>query len=456
MQKVCVQGLGFVGSAMATAVASARKNQKPIYRVVGVDIDKRKITAINEGELLFFCEDDSLKKKLKEAVLEIKNLKASNNPDEYKDADIVIVDVDLSVDKKSPYEEPKVTIKRFEIAIKTFAQKIKPDCLVIIETTVPPGTTKNIVEKTVKQEFFKRNISSKPLICHSYERVMPGKHYLKSITHFWRNYSANCQEAKDRAQEFFENIIDTKNYPLTYFNNSQSTELAKVLENSYRAMNIAFIQEWTELAEDMGINLFEVIQAIKKRKGTHDNIMNPGFGVGGYCLPKDALFAQWGANHFYSGKKLPLTLQAIAINDKMPLHTLNRIKQHIDLTDKKVLILGYSYMPDVADTRNSPSKILCDALKKEGATCLVTDPIIETYHDKIDVFCGQNYQDFDILVLAVRHKEYLELDPNKFSQSLKPQSLIVDTFNILDDAKITVLKERGHKVIGIGKGHLNE
>jgi UDP-N-acetyl-D-glucosamine dehydrogenase len=468
IKKVCVQGLGFVGSAMCTAIASSRDSLgNVLYDVVGIDLDtedgNRKISSINSGKLLFFCEDQLLKKKLEEASLDVKNLRASSDVNEYVDADIVIVDVDLSVQKQGiSYSLPVVPTKSFELAIQTFAKLIKPQCLVIIETTVPPGTCKNIVRKIIKEEFSIRGIDSEPLICHSYERVMPGKNYLQSITHIHRNYSANSKEAEKLAKEFFENLIAIDEFPLTKLRDTTSSEIAKVLENSYRAMNIAFIQEWTELAEEMGINLFEVIDSIKKRKGTHDNMMKPGFGVGGYCLPKDALFAQWSLNNYHSDKKLklPLTLQAIAINDKMPQHTFNRIKSEIHaFKGKSVLICGVSYMPDVADARNSPAKVLYDLIKAEGGICKVTDAILSDYGDGFlqeDVWVGENYNGFDVVVFAVKHSSYLNLDMNKFSQGLKPNCLVVDTFDIFNDDKIKCLLGAGLRVIGIGKGHIKE
>src|SRR5207249_3311459 len=114
------------------------------------------------------------------------------------------------------------------------------------------------------------------------------------------------------ARNFLNALIDTEKYPLTELADTSASEMAKLLENSYRAANIALIHEWTLLAEQVGVNLFEVVESIKVRKGTHDNIRYPGLGVGGYCLPKDPLLAQWSATHLFNTDiVLSMTLEAM-------------------------------------------------------------------------------------------------------------------------------------------------
>lgn len=130
---------------------------------------------------------------------------------------------------------------------------------------------------------------------------MPGSHYLDSIVNYWRVYSGVTKESADRCMHFLQSVINTEEYPLTQLSSTTASETAKVLENSYRALNIAFMEEWGRFAEEIGINMFEIVEAIRKRP-THANIMKPGFGVGGYCLTKDPLFVKIGAEKFF-GKK---------------------------------------------------------------------------------------------------------------------------------------------------------
>ena len=147
---------------------------------------------------------------------------------------------------------------------------------------------------------------------------MPGPNYINSIKNFYRVYSGIDDESADAVQAFLETIISTNEYPLTRLKTTESTEMAKVLENSYRAMNISFAIEWSRFAELSGVDLYEVVDAIRLRP-THANLMYPGIGVGGYCLTKDPLLASWASKEFFGlPDGLEVSVQAVERNDKMP------------------------------------------------------------------------------------------------------------------------------------------
>ena len=131
---------------------------------------------------------------------------------------------------------------------------------------------------------------------------MPGPDYVDSIENFYRVFSGLDKKSELKVEEFLRTIIRTDEYPLTKLENTNATEIAKVLENSYRAKNIAFMVEWSRFAEEAGVNLYEVIDAIKMRP-THSNMMYPGIGVGGYCLTKDPLLASWSKMEIFGSKK---------------------------------------------------------------------------------------------------------------------------------------------------------
>ena len=155
---------------------------------------------------------------------------------------------------------------------------------------------------------------------HSYERVMPGPKYVDSIQNFYRVFAGLDEKSAVATETFLRTVISTDEYPLTRLGNTNATEMAKVLENSYRAMNIAFIVEWSRFAEEAGVNLYEVVNAIRMRP-THKNIMLPGLGVGGYCFTKDPLLASWAKmNLFGSEEKLHQSETGVHINDKMPYY----------------------------------------------------------------------------------------------------------------------------------------
>ena len=144
---------------------------------------------------------------------------------------------------------------------------------------------------------------------------MPGKNYFNSIRNIWRVYAANNKTAERACREIFETIINVKKYPLTKMKSIRSVELTKVLENTYRSVNIAFIDEWTKISEKLNINLNKVVDAIKLRP-THSNIMRPGLGVGGYCLTKDSLLAMYSAKKIYNFKNLQFPFSNLALKCK--------------------------------------------------------------------------------------------------------------------------------------------
>lgn len=459
---ICVQGLGFVGLAMATVVANSFDDQgQPLYNVIGVDLPQNqpRIDFINQGKLPFESEDHTFAPELRQAVKENANFIATTDERVYQYADIVIVDVNLDIEKLSPddYSHYSLQDEPFRRAIATVGRWVKPECLILIETTVPPGFCRHVIYPILQEEFDRRGLTSRPLLAHSYERVMPGKEYLRSIRHYYRVYSGMTPEAARRAREFLESIIDTRNYPLTEASTPEASELGKVLENTFRATNIALIYEWTLIAEKAGVNLFAVIEAIKKRK-THNNIMKPGFGVGGYCLTKDSLLALWSADRLFStGFGLPMSKMALEINDKMPLHTLDIIREETALDGKRLALLGISYREDVGDTRNSPSEVFYRALQPYNIRGAVHDPYVKKWEAFPEVQFIEDLhelKEMDIVVLAVRHRHYLEMSAQDWLAHTQPGTLVVDANNILDDEKILELLKAKRNVIGVGKGHI--
>ena len=268
LQLVCVQGLGFVGAAMSTAIANARtKDDKPRYQVVGVDLPTdaglSRVNAINSGVFPFPTADNELKNALKTA-LKMGNLEATTDESVYQLADVVVIDVALDI----PFleNEPQLEWSEFQTALTAVFSKVSVGTLVLLETTLPPGTSEKIVLPIMKRELATRGLDEQSVyLAHSYERVMPGSDYLDSIINNWRVYAGYNAAAADLCEEFLSAVIDVKEYPLTRLGSMTASETAKVMENTYRAMNIAFVSEWTQFAEAVGIDLFEVIDAISQR-----------------------------------------------------------------------------------------------------------------------------------------------------------------------------------------------
>jgi nucleotide sugar dehydrogenase len=467
---VVIQGLGFVGSMMAAVIADCEINTKSPYFVIGVDLPLSssfwKIPLINAGQSPFQARDANVNEVFNSAIKVKNNLIATWVPEAYHEADIIVVDINLDVTKTElgKSEESQIDLSPFERAIEDVGKNMNPDALLLIETTVPPGSLEFVIKPIIEKCFNLRGIDiidHPPLIAHSYERVTPGAEYVQSIKGMRRTYSALSQEASNRTKEFLSSFINTTKYPLWELQKTTASEVAKVLENSYRATNIAFIYEWTLFAEDIGINLFDVVNSIKVRKGTHDNMMFPGFGVGGYCLTKDSLLAQWSSKNLFNRKEtLGFSLEAINVNDLMPHHTFDLLMKGLgnSIKGKKIAILGASYRKDVDDTRNSPSITLWDDIIKAGGVPFIHDPFATVMDRREDIKIDSDLY-FVInnaagLVFAVNHQEYIDLSANRIIKLIDKNACIVDAFDVLTDDKIGYLKQNYLKVLGVGKGHI--
>ncbi len=469
-QIVAVQGMGFVGCIMAIVVADAEdENGNPIYYVHGHQRPSKrsywKVPVINTGKPPVSSSDMEVPELFERCVIQKKNFRATWHDVAYEVADVVVVDIQLDATKPAFGEAEKgyCDVTHFRDGMRTLGQHIKPDCLVLVETTVPPGTSKRIVKPIIEEEFKKRGIDVKkypPLVAHSYERVMPGANYVKSIRDFWRVYSGVNDESKKRARKFLDDVLDTVNFPITELGNTNASEMAKVMENTYRAVNIALTLEWGRFAEKIGVDLFKVREAIRKRKGTHDNLLRPSLGVGGYCLTKDPVLANWAMKDVFEiDDELSVAVNSVNINDTMPTHTIDLIKEEYpDLKDVKITVLGVSYLENVGDTRHSPSYTLVRLLKEYWAEVGCHDSYVEFWAEmeteKVYNDLDKVLPDADVVVFAVGHSEYKEIEPDELVKKCGTKPLIVDCSNFLSDEKIKQYLDLGCKVKGIGKGHI--
>jgi nucleotide sugar dehydrogenase len=457
---VVVQGLGFVGAAVAAVIAGARDAAgRPAYFVIGVDLATPgsywKVAKINAGETPIASPDPDLGALIAQGACATRNLVATVCEDAYGIADTIVVDLPLDVTGWDEGTGVEVGLGVFEQAVRTIGRRMRADALVVIETTVPVGACAGVALPILREERARRGITQPVLLAHAYERVMPGPKYVDSIRRFWRSYSGVDAPSAAAAGEFLGSFIDTREFPLRELPDTASSEMAKLLENSYRAANIALIHEWALLAEKVGVNLFEVVESIRVRKGTHDNLRYPGFGVGGYCLTKDSLLAQWSAGAmFATGVTLGMTLEALRINRRMPLHTFDLALELAggSLAGWQVLTAGVAYLPEVADTRNSPTEILVDELARAGAAPVVHDPHLRRWPERPSIPVAESLagalETADGLILAVPHRAYREAALG--GPRLK---FVVDAQNLLDEGGALRLHRQGIRVAGVGKGH---
>ena len=491
---VVVMGVGFVGAVMAAVVADSEDaNGQPGKFVIGMQRPSTrsywKIPYLNRGQAPVKAEDPQVDVTIERCVLKKKNLIASYSYDALTHADVVVVDVQCDYSKAALADVTKGTVEMgaLESSLKVIAEKIPPHCMVLIETTVPPGTTEYVAFPIMKKAFKERGIDSEPVLSHSFERVMPGKEYVASIRDFWRVCSGVNQESRDKVEKFLNEVLNTKEYPLTVLDRPIESETCKIVENSYRATTLAFMDEWSRFAERNGVDITKVIKAIGMRP-THSNIIFPGPGIGGYCLPKDGGLGVW-AYHSLMGFTEPLfkmTPMAIDINDSRALHAAELTRDALRnmgriVAASEIAVLGAAYREDVGDTRYSGSELVVRKLAEMGASLRVHDPYVlkwwefekqDTYpapgHSRGRFFRNQDdlknlrvsqdlaesLKDCNAMVLAVRHSPYMSLDPEWVVEQAGGPIAVVDCFAVLDDDKIRRYFELGCEVKGLGRGHV--
>tara|TARA_B100000795_G_scaffold269977_1_gene261549 strand:+ start:12707 stop:14074 length:1368 start_codon:yes stop_codon:yes gene_type:complete len=455
VKKISIIGMGYVGTAMATLIASTKNVNKYKYFVTGIEQASKNgqiITKkINAGILPIEINDGNFKKKFLYASNKKKNLVCSNSVKDIKGSKIVIVSINCDLQNKL---NSNVNLKSFLSSIKTIAMNIDEDALMIVESTIPPGTCEKKIVPLISNVFKKRKIKKKNiLLAYTYERVMPGDNYLNSIQNYWRVMSGINKESKLKCKNFLKEIINTKEYPLTELDSIRACELGKILENSYRSTNIAFIEEWSRFAEAMNVDIYKVIESIRLRP-THSNIRHPGFGVGGYCLTKDPLFGEYAAKKLWNIKnlKFPFSKQAMKVNDEMPLVTYNKIKTILKnkIKNKKILILGMSYKENVGDLRSSPSIYFSNKCIEKNIKLFWHDPFVKIIPNKnltrIDKV--KNFSKFDLVLFAVKHNLYKKIN---FDKKLIKKTIIFDANYVLTNKQLDQIKKNQINFYSIGR-----
>jgi UDP-N-acetyl-D-glucosamine dehydrogenase len=492
---VVVMGVGFVGAVMAGVVAdSVDAKGQPVKFVIGMQRPSTrsywKIPYLNRGIAPVEAEDPEVAPMIQRCVVDKKTLTATFSYEALALADVVVVDVQCDYQKEALGDVKKghAAIGALESSLKVIGEKIDPDCLVLIETTVPPGTTEYVAYPIMKKAFEKRGLGdAEPLLAHSFERVMPGRNYVASIRDFWRVCSGINPVAREKVVRFLSQVLNVDKFPLTVLDRPIESETCKIVENSYRAATLAFLDEWSVFAERNGVDITKVVEAIKIRP-THSNMIFPGPGIGGYCLPKDGGLGVW-AYHTLMGfddDLFKITPLSIDINDTRALRPPQLVRDALRNMGKivpasKIAVLGISYRQDVGDTRYSGSEIIVRKLTEMGGEVVVHDPYVKHWweFEKQDTYPAPGHSlkrffrnqeglvdlqvhndladvlvDVDAVVLAVRHSAYLELDPDKIVAMTGRPVAVIDCFGILSDDQISRYFQLGCEVKGLGRGQV--
>ncbi|PKN83559.1 MAG: nucleotide sugar dehydrogenase [Chloroflexi bacterium HGW-Chloroflexi-8] len=404
-----VIGLGYVGLPVACMFA------KSDFQVIGLDIKQDRIDKINLGESPIEGKEPGLSELLQE-VVSSGHFKATTDYNLLSQADIILIDVETPVDENN---RPQYVALRG--ACSSLAKVMKDGVLVIVESTIAPGTIDRVVQPLLEECSNKKsNIDFYLGACP--ERVMPGK-LLTNLHKMSRVCGGSTQEVSDVMVTLYQNIVeadlDTAD-PVT-------AELTKTAENAYRDVQIAFANELAMICESTGADFIRVRELVNKSPGR--NVLLAGAGVGGHCIPKDPWLLAFGAQD-----KTPLRLipAARAVNDGMPIHIGELLKsalgeKGLSLTGSQIIILGYSYLENSGDIRNSPSEKLVSWLRMQNANVLIHDPWVEEYKGdllKMAIGC-------DAAVLMVAHQDYFELSLKELGKSLR-HHILVDGRNVFD------------------------
>jgi UDP-N-acetyl-D-mannosaminuronic acid dehydrogenase len=457
---IVVIGMGYVGIPCAALLADV-----PGFQVTGVQRRSErsgwKIECLNEGNCPFDGDEPGLAELLHRVAVEKKTFRVTDDPSVCREADVILIDVQTPTDGDH--------VPHYESLRAVSAQAgrhLQPDTLVIIESTVAPGTTQHVVQPILEQESGLEGGADFSL-AFSYERVMPGK-LLEYITDFPRVVGGIDAESTRRAVDLYRHIVRKEITPAGVL----TAEMAKVVENAYRDVNIAFANEVALACERMGVDVFEVRELINARPDRHMHV--PGAGVGGHCLPKDSWLLKYGLETYGAtvqggegaegqGSELQLIPLAREINDGMPEHMVALIEDGLaeagrEVAGAKIVLLGVSYLENADDTRNTPAAALARLLQACGAEVVAHDPYVREADWRRALGNGvqvpltgdlwQALEGADCAALVTRHREYEALDLGRLKDAMGG-SVLVDGRNVFD---LTTCAQAGLVVRAVGKG----
>lgn len=407
--KVAVVGLGYVGLPLAVEKAKAG------YSVIGLDIQQKRVDMVNEGVNYI---GDVVDAELSEMIA-AGRLKASTDYSLIADCDCIMICVPTPLDK---HQQPDISY--VESSTIEIAKYFKAGSLIVLESTTYPGTTEEIVMPLLEKSGLKCGVDFH--LAFSPERVDPGnKHYnTKNTPKVVGGVTPTCTEV---AACLYERVLEGSVFKAS---SPKVAEMEKILENTYRNINIALVNEMAILCNRMGIDVWEVIEAAKTKPYGFQPFY-PGPGVGGHCIPIDPFYLTWKAREFdYHTRLIEV---AAEINNYMPEYVVERAMKimnyhHLAMNGSRVLVLGVAYKQDIDDYRESPALKVIHLLREQGAKVSYHDPYVESIridHQTMKSCPIERIQEFDLVIITTRHSAY---DVNQIKMNAK---LIFDTKNAL-------------------------
>lgn len=398
MKSICVIGIGYVGLPTAAMFASKGHN------VIGFDLNKKAVDALNKGEIII--EEPGLGDLVKEVVSKGTLSATTECPD---GCDVYIIAV------PTPINEDKTADMRFvESATRSLVPHVRKGAIVILESTSPPRTVTDLMLPILEQTGLK--IGEELLVAHSPERILPGR-VLEELRTNSRIVGGINEASSLAVKEVYESIVEGEIFITT----STTAEMCKLMENTFRDVNIALANELAKMSEELGVNCWDVIRMANQHPRV--NILQPGPGVGGHCIALDPWFL------VEKSKNAKLILQSRLNNDSMPAFVEEKIEKIIGKLgqDKTVSIYGVTYKPNIDDVRESPIMHLIDSLKAKNVNVKVCDPhAAEKVENNYGIY--EAAEDSDIIVLGVNHSEFADVDFAKLTANMKNKN-VFDTRN---------------------------
>jgi UDP-N-acetyl-D-mannosaminuronic acid dehydrogenase len=391
--KICVIGLGYIGLPTACLFANAG------YEVIGVDVNRGTIEKLNQGKLPF-------KEKGLEEIFEnaLPNMRFKTRPEA---ADLFLIAVPTPLDKEAKMAD----LRYVREAAKSISNYIKVDNLVILESTVPPGTCERLILPLLK---------NKAHMVHCPERAIPGN-TIHEMIYNDRIIGSNERESGEHAKELYSSFVKGN----IYLTDLRTAEMVKVMENTFRDINIALANEFAQIAEESGVNIWAAIELANKHPRV--NILKPGPGVGGHCIAIDPWFL------IENSVRSRIVNLAREINESMPRHVLRLVKELGIGANGTITVLGVAYKGDVDDTRETPALKFIKLAENEGYTVKVHDPLVKKFKYAI-LNLEEAVEDSDCIVIITDHTKFKDIDPGEISKLMR-KKFIVDSRNILDHDK---------------------
>ena len=426
--QVVVLGLGYVGLPVACLFAEVG------FPVVGIRRSRDKVDMINRGECPIEGKEPGLAELLRQ-VIATGRFRATTDYAPCREAQVVLVAVETPVNK----ETHRPVYKALRGALTDLGHHLSPGTLVIIESTIAPGTMSGVVQPLLEETSGLR-VNDDFYLVNCPERVMPGK-LLANIRGCHRVVGGMSPEAADLAVRFYRHVVQADLDPVDCL----TAELVKTMENAYRDVQIAFANEMALLCEGMGADVWQVRELVNK--APYRDMHLPGAGVGGHCIPKDPWLLIANAGERFKPRLIPT---ARAINDGMPLHmadlTVEALREAgVDIAGAKVAVLGYAYLENSDDTRNSPSEVLVTRLRELGAEVVVHDPWVPEYQGDLE----ECVRGCDAVVVMVAHDEYRAVDLNVLGEQAA-RSILIDGRNVFS---VEQAQAAGWIYRGVGQGH---